>query len=192
MLSKLSFIARVHLEILGESTVSWAADRRGANMSISNELYRMRGLFVLALATGCLWGASSYAGTDEDAVKAALAGYHAALNTKDPAKLEAFWAHDDGVTDVEPTTKSIAVGWDAVKKNIEGYFPVFTELKVEQADGPHIQIKGDMASSVGIAKAAAKMKDGNTFTGTVFESDVFEKRDGAWLLVSHVASRVPE
>ena len=161
-------------------------------MSKLKQGYRMRGVFVLVMGSAFLRGASSYAGTDEDAVKAALAGYHAALNTKDPAKLEAFWAHDDGVTDVEPTTKSIAVGWDAVKTNIEGYFPVFTELKVEQADGPHIQIKGDMASSVGVAKAAAKFKDGNGFTGTVFESDVFEKRDGAWLLVSHVASRVPE
>jgi len=161
-------------------------------MSKFTEGYGTRALCVVVLASTCLWGASSYAGTDEDAVKAALSGYHAALNTKDPAKLEAFWAHDDEVTDVEPTTKTIAVGWDAVKKNIEGYFPVFTELKVEQADGPHIQIKGDMASSVGIAKAEAKMKDGNAFTGTVFESDVFEKRDGTWLLVSHVASRVPE
>jgi hypothetical protein len=25
-----------------------------------------------------------------------------------------------------------------------------------------------------------------------FETDVFEKRDGKWLLVSHVASRVPQ
>ena len=60
------------------------------------DLMGMKGLLVVVLATACVWGTNSYAGTDEDDVKAAVANYHAALNTKDPAKLEVFWAHDRG------------------------------------------------------------------------------------------------
>ena len=102
--------------------------------------------------------------------------------------------HDDSVTDIEPNpnTKNIAVGWDAVKKSIEGYIPVVAELKVVQAEGPHVQVKGDVARSIGIATASIKMKDGKEFSGGVFETDVFEKHDGAWLLVSHSAAQVPQ
>ena len=151
-----------------------------------------RWAFVAAMATACIWGTNSYAGTDEDAVKAAVANYHAALSSMDPAKLEALWAHDDTVMDIEPGAKAIAVGWDAVKKNIEGYFPIFTEMKVIQADDPHVQVNGELARSMGIATATSKRKDGTEFSGGVFETDVFEKRGGAWLLVSHSAAQVPK
>ena len=155
---------------------------------------RTKGFFVFVLASTCLWGTNSYAGADEDAVKAAVAGYHTALSTKDPAKLEAFWVHDHSVTDIEPNPngRNIAVGWDAVKKSIEGYIPVVAELKIVQADGPYVQVKGDVARSIGIATAALTMNDGKEFSGGVFETDVFEKRDGAWLLVSHSAAQVPQ
>jgi hypothetical protein len=44
--------------------------------------------------------------------------------------------HDDTVMDIEPGSRTIAVGWDAVKKFIDGNFLVFAELKNVLADGP--------------------------------------------------------
>ncbi len=152
----------------------------------------MRGLSVVVMATACVWGSNSYAGSDEDAVRAAVAAYNAAVDSLDPAKMEALWVHDDTVMDIEPGTKTIAFGWDGVKKNLEGYFPYLTEVKNTQVDGPHIQIKGDVARSMGIAMAVFKLKDGTSGSVGVFETDVFEKHDGAWLLVSHSAARVPK
>ena len=108
--------------------------------------------------------------------------------------LEALWAHDDSVMDIEPNDKAISLGWDAVKKNFETEFAGVAQLKLEQKDGPHIQVKGDVARSIGIANAATLQPKGGPVLSNVqtYETDVFEKRDGKWLLVSHVALRVPQ
>ena len=162
-------------------------------MAKFDNIGKTKGFLAIVLASTCLWGTNAYAATDGDAVKAAVAGYHAALGTKDPAKLDAFWVHDDSVTDIEPSpNKNIAVGWKAVKKSIEGYIPVVAALKIVQAEGPYVQVKGDLALSIGIATAAVKLNDGKEFSQDVFETDVLEKHDGAWLLVSHSAAQVPQ
>jgi hypothetical protein len=76
------------------------------------------------IASAVLFSASvlvtgkSYAG-DVDDVKAVVDAYHAALTALDAAKMEALWAHDDTVMDIEPNDKAISLGWDAVKKNFE-------------------------------------------------------------------------
>jgi len=106
--------------------------------------------------------------------------------------MEPLWAHDDSVMDIEPSDKGITLGWDAVKKHFEAEFRGITELKVTQAEGPHVQVEGDVAWSTGIANAAAKLKSGPALIFPNFETDVFEKRGGVWLLVSHTASRIPK
>jgi uncharacterized protein (TIGR02246 family) len=132
-----------------------------------------------------------YAQSDTDNVKAVIDAYHAALSALDAAKMAALWAQDDGVMDIEPSDKAITLGWHAVKKNFETEFSGFSELKVTQGNGPHIRVKGDVAWSTGIANAIAKTRAGDAISAGVFETDVFEKRDGHWLLVSHTASQVP-
>ena len=104
--------------------------------------------FAAVMAIACVWGTNSYAQSDADAVKAAVAAYTAAVDSLDPAKMEALWVHDDTVMDIEPGSRTIAVGWDAVKKFIDGNFLVFAELKNVLADGPHVQIKRDLARSM--------------------------------------------
>jgi uncharacterized protein (TIGR02246 family) len=137
-------------------------------------------------------GGNSYA-SDVDDVKAVVTAYHAALSALDPAKMEALWVHDNSVMDIEPSAKSISLGREAVKKSFETTFNALSELKVTQADGPHIQVKGDVAWSTGIANASLKTKAGDVVASSpTYESDVFEKRDGRWLLVSHTALRVPQ
>jgi ketosteroid isomerase-like protein len=148
--------------------------------------------FVAVLAMASAWGTASY-GSDVDDVKAAVAAYHTALSSLDPAKLEAAWVQDDSVMDIEPASKTIILGWEAVKRNFQGLVAAFSELNVTQADGPHVQVKGDVAWSTGIATASSKLKNGAVTQGQgIFESDVFEKRGDAWLLVSHTARPIPK
>jgi ketosteroid isomerase-like protein len=130
--------------------------------------------------------------SDVEAVKAAIESLHAALGSLDAQKMEPLWAHESYVTVINPADKTVSVGYDAVKKNWEDSFKRYTELKATEADGPHIHVNGNMAVSTGIAQAEAKFKNGNAFTGNVFETDVFEKQGGRWLLVSHSALRVPQ
>jgi len=106
--------------------------------------------------------------------------------------MDPLWAHDATVILLNPRDKKISVGWDAVKKNWEDAGNFWSELKVTQADGPYIQVKGDVAWSMGIANAVGKSKAGAAINAPTAETDVFEKRSGKWLLVSHTAWRVSE
>jgi uncharacterized protein (TIGR02246 family) len=130
--------------------------------------------------------------SDKAITLAVIDAYHAALSALDATKMAALWARDDSVMDIEPSDKAITLGWQAVKKNFEEEFSGFSELKVTQGNGPNIRVKDDVAWSTGIANATLKTKEGTAATVRVFETDVFEKRDGQWLLVSHTASQVPK
>jgi ketosteroid isomerase-like protein len=130
--------------------------------------------------------------SDVDDVKAAVAAYHAALSSLNIAKIEALWAHDDNVTQLEPASKAIIHGWKAVKKGLEDFFGGFSEVKISQADGPHIRVKGEVAWSTGLSYATAKTKAGEAMTLNVFDTQIFEKRGGKWLVVSNIALPVPQ
>jgi ketosteroid isomerase-like protein len=88
--------------------------------------------------------------------------------------MEPLWAHDTNVILINPADKSVSVGWDAAKKAWQAQFNFLSELKVTQADGPHVSIKGDVAWATGIANAVAKSKAGADVGGFFYESDVFE------------------
>jgi hypothetical protein len=47
-----------------------------------------------------------------------------------------------------------------------------------------------VAWATGIAKVTGKAKTGNVIDSPTFETDVFEKHDGHWLLVSHTGLQV--
>jgi ketosteroid isomerase-like protein len=145
----------------------------------------------MVLGVAVLVGGRSYA-SDADDVKAAVDGYHAAISSLDLAKIEAVWAHDDTVIDKEPSDKTITVGWEGTRKNYEGMIAAVSQVSIAQVEGPHIQVRGDLAWSAGMAKSDAKLKTGQPAGGVILESDVFKKQDGHWLLVSHVTSVMPK
>ncbi len=131
--------------------------------------------------------------SDSDGVKAAIDGFHAALSALDEKKMESVWAHDAYVVLINPRDKTVSVGWDAAKKSWDNTFAAWSELKVTQQDGPHIHVNGNVAWATGIALAVGKLKNGTVVSGApTFETDVFEKRDNRWLMVSHTALRVPQ
>jgi ketosteroid isomerase-like protein len=137
-------------------------------------------------------GGKSYA-ADADDVRATIDAFHAALSTLDIAKADAVWAHDDCAMDKEPVDKAVTLGRQQTRKNFEGLFEATSALKVTQVDGPHIQVQGNVAWSMGVANAEQKLKNCQAYSGVkVFESDVFKKQDGRWLFVSHATSLLPQ
>jgi ketosteroid isomerase-like protein len=145
---------------------------------------------IAALAVTLLPGSALAQKSNTDAVKAAIASFHAALSSLDIRKMEPVWAQESYVTLINPADKGITVGWDGVRKNWqEGTFTDYTELKVTQVDGPHIHIGGNVAWSTGLVQADIKLKNGNALSSNVFETDVFEKHGSQWQLVSHSALR---
>ena len=159
-------------------------------MNGSNSITLFARALLFSVAILLAGSAKSYA--QESDIKAAINVYHFALDSLELSKMEPLWAHDTNVILINPADKSVSVGWDAVKKDWQAQFNFLSELKVTQAEGPNVSVKGDVAWATGIAKAVAKSKVGADAGGLVYELDVFEKRDGKWLLVSHVALQVPK
>ena len=124
---------------------------------------------------------------DDTDIKDAISKYHAAIESRDISNIESVWAHQADVMLVNPRDTTVTVGWDTVKKRWEDTFNILTELKITQSDGPHISMKGDVAWSLGIVHVVEKLKSGQPADVHYLETDVFQKQDGHWLLVSHTA-----
>jgi ketosteroid isomerase-like protein len=155
----------------------------------------MQTLRMLLLALAVLLvgsGTGSAQQSDADQVKAALAALQAAIGSLDMAKMEPLWVPDANIMLINPRAKAVSIGWDQAKKNWQAVFDVWSELKVTSKDGPHVSVSGNVAWATTIANVVGKMKSGAAVDSPTFESDVLEKRDGRWLLVSHSAWRVPQ
>lgn len=155
-------------------------------------LRRFTGALGLITAILMVGGRGGYAQqTAVDEVKAAVEAYHTALMSLDATKMAPLWAHDN-VMLINPRDKAVVIGWEAVEKDWEETFAPEAELKVTQATGPFIRVDGDVAWSTGIVSSAIKLKSGQAINALTFQTDIFQRHDGKWLMVAHVASRVPQ
>jgi len=121
-----------------------------------------------------------------EGVKGASKDFYAALNIIDSGEaMEKVWAHTPYVTYVGPRAKSsIIVGWDALKKYWQDTNKLFTERKVTLTD-QHIHANGNMAYEMGQETGDQKMKDGSSSKVDFFVTNVYEKLDGRWVIISH-------
>lgn len=131
--------------------------------------------------------------TDDDieAVSAASSAFYAALPVLDDgALMQTVWANEPYVTYVGPHSTSIIVGWDEQKRYWSAFNSGFAARCVSIVDA-HIHVGGDLAWQIGRETGHAQMKDGTTRTIDWIATNVFEKIEGRWLMVSHHAQPKP-
>lgn len=125
------------------------------------------------------------------AVKAATEAFYSALSRRDIAAMEAVWATDRSTTLINPRDKSASIGWEAARANWNVAFSFWSDLKVTSRDMTVLVI-GDTAAVSSTASVEGRTNDGKPAAFTALNTQVFEKRGGRWLLVSHHSSRSPE
>jgi len=129
---------------------------------------------------------------DVDGVKAASRAYYAALAVADNgAAMEKVWAHTPYITYVGPRSRSIIVGWEPLKKMWEELNNITAERKVAVSDA-HIHVNGNLAWEMAQESGSAKFKDGNEVKIDSLVTNVYEKLDGRWLIVSHHVQPKPQ
>jgi len=129
---------------------------------------------------------------DMDGVKAASKAFYTALAVLDNGEaMEKVWAHTPYVTYVGPRAKTILVGWDAQKKYWVDTNKLFSERNVTLSD-QHIHVNGNLAWEMGQESGTAKMKDGKGAPVDYIVTNVYEKIDGRWLIVSHHVQPKPQ
>jgi ketosteroid isomerase-like protein len=148
---------------------------------------------ITALGLAVLSGnALAQQAADLDGVKAASKAFYAALAVLDNGEaMEKVWAHTPYVTYVGPRAKTIIVGWDAQKKYWADTDKLFSTRNVTLSD-QHIHVNGNLAWEMGQESGTPKMKDGKDAVADYIVSNVYEKIDGRWLIVSHHVQPKPQ
>ena len=137
-------------------------------------------------------GALADPSADIEGVKAASkAFYEAVVVVDDGTAMDKVWAHKPYVTYVGPKSTSIIVGWDAQMTYWPEFNKAFARRTVELV-GSHIHAVGDLAWEIGTEVGQAHMNDGTIRKVDWFATNVYEKIDGRWLMVSHHVQPKPQ
>jgi hypothetical protein len=155
---------------------------------------KTRGLLTAAPFLIVLAGTSAVAdpSADIEGVKAASkAFYEAVVVVDDGTAMDKVWAQKTYITYVWPKSTSIIVGWDAQKTYWQEFNKAFTRRSVELV-GAHIRVVGDLAWEIGTETGRAHMKNGAVRKVDWFVTNVYERIDGRWLMVSHHVQPKPQ
>lgn len=129
---------------------------------------------------------------DIAAVKAASQAFYAAVVVVDDGTaMEKVWAHKPYVTYVGPRNTSVIRGWEAQKKYWAEFNKAFTARSVELVDA-HVHAVGNLAWEVGAEVGQAQMRDGSTRKVDWLVTNIYEKIDGRWFMVSHHVQPKPQ
>jgi ketosteroid isomerase-like protein len=127
--------------------------------------------------------------SDVERVNAANQVFIAAISSRDIRAMDKLWIHDSYVAFMGPLSTTLVVGWDGVRKAWEMRFNQFDRVTASFAES-HVHTNGAVAWAVGVEKVRLLRKNGETLSFDAFVTNVFEKRDGLWLMVSHQATPI--
>jgi ketosteroid isomerase-like protein len=126
---------------------------------------------------------------DVKQVNAVSQAFIAAIAARDIRSMDKVWAHEPYATFIGPLSTTVVVGWDGVRKAWEMRFGQFDRVTISSPES-HVRTNGKVAWVVGVEKVELLRKDGNTLSFDAFVTNVFEKRGGRWLMVSHQATPI--
>jgi ketosteroid isomerase-like protein len=156
-----------------------------------------RSMLVTTAALSCFWIVLAGVGTvaeqssDVENVKAASSALYASLSTVDIGAVENAWAREPYIRYIGPTNKAISAGWDEVKKTLEASNSALSARKVTLSQA-QIQTDGKLAWEVGIETVQRTLKNGEVQNTQNFVTNIYEKKNGQWLIVSHHAHPIPQ
>lgn len=128
---------------------------------------------------------------DTVAAVAANAAFDSAISQRDLKAMAALWAKDELVVAIHPRAKQLDTGWDAVRKSWEITFDRFSELSVHMQK-PVVRVNNGTAWVSGIEVVEGRRKNGDPVSFSAFTTNIFEKKDGVWLMTLHSSSMVPK
>ncbi len=149
--------------------------------------------FVAACAATAGFALTAHAQPTEDTARVAAVNeaFDSALSRRDMAAVEAAWVRDATVMAAHPRSRDVIIGWDAVKKSWEGAFANFPELSVTLAK-PQVRVVGDVAWVIGVEQVKGRNPAGQTVEFSAMTTNIYERRNGQWLMVQHQATPIPQ
>jgi ketosteroid isomerase-like protein len=125
--------------------------------------------------------------TDVEAVLAANAAFYRAFESLEIARMEAVWLSAPYISCVHPGWQRL-VGWGPVMESWGRIFASTLAMRFTLGD-VRVETRGDVAWVLLTEGIDSRHRDGKV-TAEVEATNVFERRDGRWLLVHHHGSPV--
>jgi len=147
-------------------------------------------LAVLGIAAGSGAMSAARAAEADDVVAASEGFYQALAVIDDGTAMGAVWAHAPYVTFIGPRSEVPIVGWEAQKQYWTKANTMFRKRAVALSDR-HVHVEGALAWEVGVESADVELKDGTARHTANLVTNVYEKTEGRWLMVSHHAQPRP-
>lgn len=127
--------------------------------------------------------------SDAGRINAASQVFIAAIAARDIHAIDKVWAHEPYATFIGPLSTSVVIGWEGVRKAWEMRFSQFDKVTISSAES-QFHTNGKVAWAVGVEKVELLRKDGSTLSFDTFVTNVFENREGRWLIVSHQSTPI--
>lgn len=129
---------------------------------------------------------------DMEEVKAASAAFYSALAVIDDGEAMAkVWAHTPYVTLVGPRSTSVMVGWEGQMEYWAAGNKRTSSRNISVLD-QQIHVNGNLAWEMGREIGPINLKNGKVIEVDIIVTNVYEKLDGRWLMVSHHVQPKPQ
>ncbi len=172
--------------------------RHGSHKHRRNTINRRSILTLIPMAIAWLWialvssSAVAQSAADMEGVEAASKAFYAALAVIDDSEaMEKVWAHTPYVTLVGPRSKSIMIGWEGHKEYWAAAHKRSSQRNVSLS-GQQIHVNGNLAWEMGQESGTVILKDGKEINIDIIVTNVYEKINGHWLMVSHHVQPKPK
>ena len=123
---------------------------------------------------------------DETAVAAANLAFYRALEARNLAGMETVWSHSESVTCVHPGWHRLD-GWSEVQRSWQNIF-VNSRAWTVACEDVRIDVAGDLAWVRCVEVIRPFGLDREDAAARMQATNLFERRDGRWLMVHHHAS----
>jgi ketosteroid isomerase-like protein len=123
-------------------------------------------------------------------IKKTNAAYYKALSARDLDAMEAVWTcAADNMLIAPPTNPHVRIGWAAIKRNWEAYWPTFDQFRVSMKVNK-VKVAGPVAWVHGVETSHRRSKTGEVSSSHNYGTNIFVNRTGQWLMVFHQAAEI--
>jgi ketosteroid isomerase-like protein len=133
---------------------------------------------------------SSKPSSETSKVKAVNLAYYKALSARDLRAMEAVWTcAADNILIAPPANPHSHVGWAAIKRNWEAYWPTFDQFSVSMRV-TKVNISGPVAWVHGVETSHRRKITGEVSSSHSYGTNIFVNRDGRWRMTFHQSAMI--
>ena len=130
--------------------------------------------------------------SEANMVKSVNNAYYKALSARDMCAMEKVWTcASNNMLIAPPTNPATYMGWEAIERNWEAYWPTFSQFSVSMVVA-RVNVNGPVAWVHGIETSRRRSKSGEVTSSRNYGTNIFVNHGGSWLLEFHQSALIPE